>query len=167
MVRASKQPPDPSTYADPSKLPKRGGPDRIFWMTMVYKCVSCHHEDIFYLEQGCEGPVGNELQAVTTADHPMGPGHPTTMQFTGMGRAVVPVPMNVAGCPNCNKKNVHRVHVRWSDDATLFPPKRVIGEPDFCHFLYPTAALKKRLKTKSLDCGYPVTVPTSQAGTNG
>jgi hypothetical protein len=163
MVRAAKGPIDePINYQDPAELPKRkAAPDRIFWMTMIYKCDMCFHEETFYLEQGCEGPKVHEMPAATTAGHPMGAGHATTIAFTGHMREIVPVPFSVGGCPHCKKRNSRVIHVKWSEDAVCHPPVRVIGEPTFNHFLYPTAREKRKYGARA--CGRPV-FATSQAG---
>lgn len=163
MPRATrKQPPEPITYQLPSSLPQKqvAQPDRIFWMTMTYKCDRCFAEWTFHLEQGCEGPRVHVLDAQTTSGHPMGPGHATQMAYTGHMREVVPVPMSAGPCPRCKKGRV--IHVRWNEDAILTPPRRVVGEPDFDHFLYPTAKEKKKHGLQA--CGRPV-FQTSQGRT--
>lgn len=153
-------------FALPKHDPTKPAPDRIFWMTMTYKCDCCQSEALFYLEQGCEGPKTHTVAAKTTEGHPIGAGRDTTMSFTGHGRAIVPVPMIAGKCPHCKggtkrgpfgvTKTGFLIHVRWNEDRILDPPMRVLGHPNFAHFLYPTAAEKRRRGAMAPDCGRPV-----------
>lgn len=135
----------------------------IFWLSMIYACDHCGHEETFLLEDGCEGPRDGEPVVMRLPDdHPVSPGESRPWPRTASGRLVVPVPYVAGRCVHCNADGRgHRgqgrfgpvrtgflTHVRWNEDRELDP--RPVGVPGGPHFRYPANPSDPQA------CGVPV-----------